>query len=218
MNYNREEAIEIKGKLDASNNELEKIISQASLCNSSLDSCHAITKKFFQNDVDLVIEPRNWMNSLADIINNLKLGINKMDNEDRTFGEQISTLQTSIALKLDKLKTKQVSEARKDSDVNSSEIETLEANGNYEVTKEGSDVNSSEIETLKVGIVQTQNTGLNLRTSPDSSSKENIIGSLPKGTEVNIIGESADGKWYKIFYNDKELFVFKKYVEGVQNE
>ena len=74
-----------------------------------------------------------------------------------------------------------------------------------------------ESQTIKTGVVSTNNKGLNLRTTPDSDSN-NIVGSLPKGTELNIIGESDDGKWYKILYNDKELFVFKEWVGGVESE
>ena len=57
----------------------------------------------------------------------------------------------------------------------------------------------------KKGIVSTTSTSLNIRNLPDKNSKK--VGSLTKGTTVEIIGES--GNWYKIHNG----YVSKDYIE-----
>ena len=61
------------------------------------------------------------------------------------------------------------------------------------------------------GVVDTQNTGLNIRTSPTSENNSNIIGSLEKGSNINIVGEEGD--WYKIALDDgSEAYVSKQFI------
>lgn len=57
----------------------------------------------------------------------------------------------------------------------------------------------------KKGIVSTTSTPLNIRNLPDKNSKK--VGSLTKGTTVEIIGES--GNWYKIHNG----YVSKDYIK-----
>ena len=61
------------------------------------------------------------------------------------------------------------------------------------------------------GVVDTQNTGLNIRTSPTSENNSNIIGLLEKGSNINIVGEEGD--WYKIALDDgSEAYVSKQFI------
>lgn len=57
----------------------------------------------------------------------------------------------------------------------------------------------------RAGIVSTASTSLNIRNLPNKNSKK--VGSLTKGTTVEIIGES--GNWYKIHNG----YVSKDYIE-----
>ena len=62
----------------------------------------------------------------------------------------------------------------------------------------------------KKGIVVTKSTSLNVRISPDKDSTK--VGSLKRGTTVNILGETGD--WYKV----EGGYVNKNYVSLVVNK
>lgn len=59
-----------------------------------------------------------------------------------------------------------------------------------------------------IGVVNTSNTALNIREEPSTNSE--VIGSVPKGTRLSIMGQ-ADG-WYLINYNGVEGYVRSDYV------
>ncbi|MBR6393702.1 MAG: PASTA domain-containing protein [Ruminococcus sp.] len=58
------------------------------------------------------------------------------------------------------------------------------------------------------GVVQTEETDLNVRKSPSADSE--LLGTLTDGTEVKIVSE--DNGWYEIVYNDGTAYVSKDYV------
>jgi trimeric autotransporter adhesin len=60
----------------------------------------------------------------------------------------------------------------------------------------------------KDGKVTTKRSNLNVRTGAWGE----IIGKLPKGTDVKIVGREGD--WYKIQYNGKEAYVHSKYINN----
>lgn len=60
------------------------------------------------------------------------------------------------------------------------------------------------------GYVNTKNYNLNVRSSANSKNNSNIIGSLAKGTSVEITGE--DGNWYEIVYDNRTAYVSKDYI------
>jgi N-acetylmuramoyl-L-alanine amidase len=53
--------------------------------------------------------------------------------------------------------------------------------------------------------------GLNVRSSPHAGSRGNIIGSLRRGDQVEIIGR--DGAWLQITFQGQLAFVHSGYVE-----
>lgn len=61
------------------------------------------------------------------------------------------------------------------------------------------------------GIVNTNNSGLNLRRSPEKSN--NIITSIPMGTEVEILESNPNKSWTKVKVGDKIGYVFSKYLK-----
>lgn len=76
-------------------------------------------------------------------------------------------------------------------------------------------INGQAVEALaqKMGIVTTQNSNLNVRSTPDISSK--VIGNLGKNTQVDIIEEIGD--WYKIKMDSSYGYVYKKYIKIQEN-
>ncbi len=61
---------------------------------------------------------------------------------------------------------------------------------------------------VRKGTVTTQSTPLNIRSQPTTSSQ--VIGQVPKGATVNIIGQ--DGSWYLITYNGLQGYVSGQYI------
>lgn len=64
-------------------------------------------------------------------------------------------------------------------------------------------------DTHKTGKVNTKETDLNVRKGPSSS--DDIIGTLPKDSTVEIVG--TDGNWYKIIYKSGYGYVSKDYIK-----
>ena len=68
------------------------------------------------------------------------------------------------------------------------------------------------------------NADINVRTSPSTSSDENIVSSLDKGEEITVIGETAN--WYEIYkaedsvsgQTDLKGFVMKTYLSETYDE
>lgn len=58
------------------------------------------------------------------------------------------------------------------------------------------------------GTVTTQNTALNIRSEPSTSST--VIGQVPRGATVTILGQ--DGNWYLITYNNTRGYVSSQYI------
>ncbi|NLT10475.1 MAG: SH3 domain-containing protein, partial [Ruminococcus sp.] len=61
----------------------------------------------------------------------------------------------------------------------------------------------------KYGYVNTAETDLNVRKGPSTDSDR--IGSLAKGTKMEIVG--SEGNWYKIVYENGYGYVSKDYVK-----
>lgn len=61
---------------------------------------------------------------------------------------------------------------------------------------------------LKYGKVNTEKDPLNVRKQPSIDSK--VIGTVPKGSKITIVGESDD--WYTINYSNGIGYVAKKYI------
>jgi uncharacterized protein YgiM (DUF1202 family) len=59
-----------------------------------------------------------------------------------------------------------------------------------------------------MGTIVTQTDPLTLRASPGGS----VIGSIPKGTVVQILGSSPDGKWYQVLYKGMKGYSSKQYI------
>jgi uncharacterized protein YraI len=59
-----------------------------------------------------------------------------------------------------------------------------------------------------MGIVTTQNGPLSLRSAPGGS----VVGMIPKGASVSIMGSSSDGKWYQVLYNGVKGYASKSYI------
>ncbi len=68
------------------------------------------------------------------------------------------------------------------------------------------------------------NADMNVRTSPSTSSDDNIVSSLDKGEEVTIVGETAN--WYEIYkaedsvsgLTDLKAFVMKSFMSDTYDE
>lgn len=68
------------------------------------------------------------------------------------------------------------------------------------------------------------NADINVRTSPSTSSEDNIVSSLDKGEEITVIGETAN--WYEIYkaedtvsgLTDLKGFVMKNYLSDTYDE
>lgn len=54
-------------------------------------------------------------------------------------------------------------------------------------------------------------TNVNVRTSPDKSSSDNVAFKLSEGKDVQVVG-SVDEDWTEILYQDKSYFIASKYV------
>ena len=52
---------------------------------------------------------------------------------------------------------------------------------------------------------------LNVRTSSDTSSSDNIIGTYSKGDLVEVFEQDANG-WYRVNYNGQKAYISYKYV------
>lgn len=77
-----------------------------------------------------------------------------------------------------------------------------------------SDVSNSTVSYSK-GIVNTKKSNLNLRKSPGMGN--NIITSIPKGSEIEILEYDPNSKWTKVKVGDTVGYVFSEYLK-VENE
>ena len=69
-----------------------------------------------------------------------------------------------------------------------------------------------DIHTVKwIGIVNTKNGTLNVRTQPSTSAKTCSFSPLRKGTEIGVCHQ--DGDWYLIKYNGKYGYVYSSYIK-----
>jgi uncharacterized protein YvpB/SH3-like domain-containing protein len=62
--------------------------------------------------------------------------------------------------------------------------------------------------------IYTAADNLNIRSGP--STKYATLGKVKKGSNLNIIGDAANG-WYNVVYNDKKGFVSSQYVKAASN-
>jgi hypothetical protein len=56
--------------------------------------------------------------------------------------------------------------------------------------------------------------GLNVRSSPDETAKDNIVGGVHRGAHLEGLGR--EGAWIRITYNGQPAFVYGGYVEAIQ--
>lgn len=82
----------------------------------------------------------------------------------------------------------------------------------YVTIPENSKIPSSKVDippktTVKV---ENSNSRLNFRNAPNSSSSNNIIGSIDNGAELDVLDRSGD--WTKVRYNGQEGWVYTKYL------
>ena len=62
---------------------------------------------------------------------------------------------------------------------------------------------------VRTGYVITESTPLNIRSYPSFDSE--IIGSIPKGAEVNVVGQYED--WYTVNYGDILGYALASYIK-----
>ena len=73
----------------------------------------------------------------------------------------------------------------------------------------GTNTSTFESYTAKVNL-NNRDSHLNFRSGP--SMNDSIIGSLDHGSEINIIGESSDGKWVKVNFGGQVGYVSKSKI------
>ena len=59
------------------------------------------------------------------------------------------------------------------------------------------------------GIVNTKNSNLNVRATPNGE----IIASLSKGSEIQVIDYNTETGWSKVLIDGKEAYVFSRYIK-----
>ncbi len=57
---------------------------------------------------------------------------------------------------------------------------------------------------------------LNIRSTTDTSSNDNVVGMVPKGTELNRLAVSDDGHWAIVDLNGQQCYASMKYLEVKQ--
>ena len=202
MDYDAVEASDLIDLLETFQNNIEQYIDKARECQNSLGELHPRTLKYYQHEARFSFTPERWYNSVEDIIINIKNIMSELSGEDRT-----SSLSDKLDLEeIERTKgielTSSISTGTLSSIAKKLELEEVDRTEGIEL--------SSQVNKRVIGIVQTDHSNLNVRTSPNGQ----ITGSLPKGTELHIVGESEDGKWYKIkLENGEEGYVYKEYVE-----
>lgn len=78
--------------------------------------------------------------------------------------------------------------------------------GNSESTNNN---NSSDTEERRKGYVVTESSSLNMRDKPSLSS--NIIGSIPKGAEITVVGKETNG-FYKVIWNNTTGYASSSWI------
>lgn len=72
------------------------------------------------------------------------------------------------------------------------------------------DIPFIEAQSLRKGIVDTARGNLNLRNMPSMGG--DIIGSIPNGAAVQILGRWQD--WYVVDYNGQTGYASSRYIRG----
>lgn len=86
---------------------------------------------------------------------------------------------------------------------------TNSSSSNSNSSNNNSTGNSNQSNTRKTGYVATDSSPLNMRSEPSTNS--NIIASIPKNSEVTVIGNEVNG-FYKIEYNNKTGYASSKWI------
>lgn len=81
---------------------------------------------------------------------------------------------------------------------------------NYDIGDEEPEEDVHDFEPIE-GIVNTQSSPLNLRSSASASSS--YLARIPKGTKVTLVNQTSDGAWYKTSYNGYTGWVASKYIK-----
>ena len=85
----------------------------------------------------------------------------------------------------------------------------LLSNGSKVVTKSKTSTAKSDTYKSWKGIVATNKSKLNVRSS--ASMGENIVGTLNRGSTIEIVGEK--GNWYIINYKNSKRYVAKEWIK-----
>ena len=86
------------------------------------------------------------------------------------------------------------------------------ADSTAETAEQQSSGGQTAVQTERIGTVTTNGGRLNLRDG--ASTSYNIIGQLPCGDTVTVIGE--ENGWYKVIVPEKEGYVSMKEIDGGQ--
>ena len=104
----------------------------------------------------------------------------------------------------------------KEGNKDNSEMLSSEASDEKPIDVLNLDDESTSVETLTgdnendlTARVSTKNTGLNLRVNPGTN--ENIITSIPKDANIEVLGKDENG-WTKVRYNNQEGYVASNYI------
>ena len=62
-----------------------------------------------------------------------------------------------------------------------------------------------------IGFIQVTTDGLNVRKTKDSSSKENVVGTINKGGELSVF--AVEGDWLKVSYKGVYAYIYKSYAQ-----
>lgn len=85
-----------------------------------------------------------------------------------------------------------------------------ESNQTQSETNQGADAELSTLTEYGTTAILYSNDNVNIRLDPSTESDENIIGSLEKGDEVTVIGETA--QWFKVNINGNIGYVSKAFL------
>ncbi len=113
-------------------------------------------------------------------------------------------------------KTESTSESTSDTESTSGTESTSESESASETGSTSESESSTESASISTSLskldehIKVVAEALNIRSSKDSSDDKNIVTYVIKDTVLHRV--AIDGEWSKIIYNDKEAYVFSKYV------
>lgn len=100
-------------------------------------------------------------------------------------------------------------------DENANTPEDMEGQGDENDGGDNTDVDVVPEEPKQVVMLRDPGENVNIRSTPDSSSKKTILGQIEGNDQYEYVGEYND-KWIIILYNGEEAYVSSKYVKVVE--